>query len=205
MVLGLLRFTNESESLFLLDEPDTHLNPAWSVRYLEMLKDIVGEEKTSNIIMTTHDPLVISSLKKSQVIILRFNEIKNLFVAEYPENDPEKMGYPEIITSELFNLRSIVNPTILRLLDEKRILASKESLTEGERKKLDSLNKQVGEYDFTSVVRDPLYEPFVRAMSVIEKEKDLQEIVLTKEQQEYRKKLAIDILRRIKTNMENET
>ena len=84
-------------------------------------------------------------------------------------------------------------------------MASKESLTEGERKKLDSLNKQVGEYDFTSVVRDPLYEPFVRAMSVIEKEKDLQEIVLTKEQQEYRKKLAIDILRRIKTNMENET
>jgi hypothetical protein len=41
-------------------------------------------------------------------------------------------------------------------------------------------------------------------MSVIEKEKNLQEIVLTKEQQEYRKKLALDILRRIKTNMENE-
>ena len=33
MVLGLLRFTREDESLFLLDEPDTHLNPAWSVQY----------------------------------------------------------------------------------------------------------------------------------------------------------------------------
>ena len=28
MVLGLLRFTKEDEALFLLDEPDTHLNPA---------------------------------------------------------------------------------------------------------------------------------------------------------------------------------
>ena len=29
-VLGLLKFTKENESLFLLDEPDTHLNPAWN-------------------------------------------------------------------------------------------------------------------------------------------------------------------------------
>ena len=34
IVLGLLRFTREAESLFLLDEPDTHLNPAWSLAYL---------------------------------------------------------------------------------------------------------------------------------------------------------------------------
>jgi energy-coupling factor transporter ATP-binding protein EcfA2 len=30
LVLGLLKFTAEEETLFLLDEPDTHLNPAWS-------------------------------------------------------------------------------------------------------------------------------------------------------------------------------
>ena len=29
MVLGLLRFTREDETLFLLDEPDTHLHPRW--------------------------------------------------------------------------------------------------------------------------------------------------------------------------------
>jgi len=41
MVLGLLRFTRDEESLFLLDEPDTHLNPAWSQRYLELLEETV--------------------------------------------------------------------------------------------------------------------------------------------------------------------
>ena len=42
-VLGLLRFTAEDESLFLLDEPDTHLNPKWCVDYLRNLSDFVGE------------------------------------------------------------------------------------------------------------------------------------------------------------------
>lgn len=39
-VLGLLRFTAEEESLFLLDEPDTHLNPRWSVDYIYLFKKI---------------------------------------------------------------------------------------------------------------------------------------------------------------------
>lgn len=42
-VLGLLRFTAEDESLFLLDEPDTHLNPRWCVDYLNYLKSFVGQ------------------------------------------------------------------------------------------------------------------------------------------------------------------
>jgi predicted ATPase len=35
-VLGLLKFTGTGESLFLLDEPDTHLNPRWSYEYLQL-------------------------------------------------------------------------------------------------------------------------------------------------------------------------
>ncbi len=37
MVLGLLKFTRSKESLFLLDEPDTHLNPAWKFDYLNLI------------------------------------------------------------------------------------------------------------------------------------------------------------------------
>ena len=31
-VLGLMRITREDHCLFLLDEPDTHLNPIWKLR-----------------------------------------------------------------------------------------------------------------------------------------------------------------------------
>ena len=44
MVLGLLGFTKEDEALFLLDEPDTHLNPVWDIQYLDFLYEIVGEQ-----------------------------------------------------------------------------------------------------------------------------------------------------------------
>ena len=66
-VLGLLKFTQDNESLFLLDEPDTHLNPIWKLDYINLLKDVVGEQDTSHIIICTHDPLVIGGLDKSQV------------------------------------------------------------------------------------------------------------------------------------------
>ena len=44
-VLGLLRFTAKEESLFLLDEPDTHLNPRWCVKYLNYLSTFVGRQR----------------------------------------------------------------------------------------------------------------------------------------------------------------
>src|SRR5919199_741805 len=76
-VLGLLRFTAEEESLFLLDEPDTHLNPRWSVDYLQYLEKFLGIDKVSrescHVVLTTHNPLAIADLVKEQVQILKRN------------------------------------------------------------------------------------------------------------------------------------
>ena len=71
LVLGLIKFTARDEALFLLDEPDTHLNPAWSTQYLDFLgRFIAGRDETCHIVMTTHDPLVFSSLRRNQVRII---------------------------------------------------------------------------------------------------------------------------------------
>ena len=72
--LGLLRVTAEEESLFLLDEPDTHLNPKWSVDYIDYLNKFVTSgskgENNSHIVLTTHNPIAIAELTKQQVQIL---------------------------------------------------------------------------------------------------------------------------------------
>jgi ABC-type dipeptide/oligopeptide/nickel transport system ATPase component len=75
-VLGLLRYAREEESLFLLDEPDTHLNPAWQLQYLDIIRDWVGDEfrKNSHLIITTHDPLTMASLTAEQVQLMYRNE-----------------------------------------------------------------------------------------------------------------------------------
>lgn len=200
MVLGLLRFTKEEESLFLLDEPDTHLNPTWSLRYLEFLRQIAGTQENSHIIMATHDPLVIAGLTRSQVQIMRRNDETGQITAKYPVEDPRGMGVAALLTSDIYGLRSELDLETLTLLDEKRELAVKESLTDGERSRLRELDERLGGLDFTTTVRDPLYRLFVGAMSERERREGLQAPTLTKEQQERQTELAREVLAELSKN-----
>jgi len=192
MVLGLMRFTKEDESLFLLDEPDTHLNPAWSLRYLEFLREIAGTQENSHIIMATHDPLVIAGLTRSQVQIMQRENGR--ITAQCPSDDPKGMGVAGLLTSEVYGLRSELDLETLGLLDEKRALAAKEALTEGERARLQALDERLRGLDFTITLRDPMYKRFAEAMAERERAEGLQVPVLTKEQQKRQKELAKEVL-----------
>jgi len=199
MVLGLLRFTNEDESLFLLDEPDTHLNPVWSLRYLELIAAFVGEQQSSHILMATHDPLVIAGLEREQVQLMQRDEKTGHVYADYPEESPRGMGIAALLTSDIYGLRSQLDLPTLRLLDERRELAVKDSLTADEKDRLRGLNNKLDQLGFTTTMRDPLYEPYVRAMTKAEKEEGLREPVLTPDQQERHKELAVQIVRELKS------
>ena len=118
-VLGLLRFTNEEESLYLLDEPDTHLNPKWSVEYLKYLEDFMksepnGSRTNSHIVLSTHNPIAIAELKKQQIQILHRNEDKQIYSTE-PDLDPKGMGYAGIITSDMFGLGSSLEASVSKM------------------------------------------------------------------------------------------
>ena len=78
-IIGLMRFTSLNESLFLLDEPDTFLNPAWCLDYLNNLYKYGGEPTSSQIIMTTHSPLTFAGLDKNEVIILECGRDDQIF------------------------------------------------------------------------------------------------------------------------------
>jgi predicted ATPase len=194
MVLGLLRFTKEDESLFLLDEPDTHLNPTWSLRYLEFLHQIAGTQENSHIVMATHDPLVIAGLTRSQVQIMRRDDKTGRIAAELPSEDPKGMGVSGLLTSEIYGLRSELDLETLKMLDEKRELAAKSPLTDADRERLRQLDEQLKGLDFTVTVRDPMYKKFSDALAERERQEGLQVPVLTKEQQERQKELAKQVL-----------
>ncbi|MHA7630566.1 AAA family ATPase [Corallococcus sp. M7] len=179
MVLGLLRFfTREKESLFLLDEPDTHLNPRWSVEYLDLLQRVAGGDdaqhlESSHLLFCTHNPLVVSSLEKTQVRIMQRERDTGTVLAVEPEEDPKGMGISGILTSDLYGFRAALDVETLRMLDRSRELTLEEkegSLTPDERKELNDLRNKLQDVDFTRAVRDPLYRPFVEAMTSYEQE-----------------------------------
>jgi hypothetical protein len=172
-VLGLLRFTAENESLFLLDEPDTHLNPRWSVDYISYLKKFITsgaqQEETSHIILTTHNPLAVAELDREQVQILRLtkDDEHRRIVACYPETAPLGMGYAAIVTSDMFGIASSLDQPTQLLLETQRAFASKEVLSKDELCELDEINLKLERLGFRFFHPDDEYSRYLRLRNAL--------------------------------------
>ena len=175
-VLGLLRFTRDEETLILLDEPDTHLNPLWKWEYLDLLKAVVKkkdtatdeEGDTTQVILNTHDPLVIGSMDKNQVRIFKRDVESGKITTEQPDISPKGLGVAGILTSELFGLPTTLDSETQEKLNEKNQLTIKLAsgkLTPSEMETLKNLSDELTELGFTRTFRDPLYQKFIMALS----------------------------------------
>ena len=162
MVLGLLKFTHAKESLFLLDEPDTHLNPAWKFDYLNLIKEIVGQSESSQVIISTHDPIVIGGLNKEAVTI--FERSIDGTTVKTPEVNPKGMGVAGLLTSELFGLPTTLDPDTQQMLDRMRQLLYKMDRSSEENAELEYITQQLEDLGFTRTTRDPLYDKFIEKL-----------------------------------------
>lgn len=188
-VLGLLKFTQDDESLFLLDEPDTHLNPQWKFDYLDTLEKVVGPHSKSQMLIATHDPLVVGGLLRNQVRVLVKDDggIK----AIEPDQDPRGMGFAGLLKSSLFGLRSTVDLKTLELLDRRAELFAKTNRTTSEDVELTHLSDQLAESGFAREFRDPYFEAFTKAMG---RRKEFQKPTLSLEELQRQEQVADEIL-----------
>ena len=67
----------DSDSLILLDEPETHFNPSWRSRFVSILNETLRnacQDKNANfkkeVLITSHSPFIISDCLPENVIIL---------------------------------------------------------------------------------------------------------------------------------------
>lgn len=170
-VLGLMRITREDHCLFLLDEPDTHLNPIWKLRYFDDIEGVLGAEPgqldqgQSQILITTHDPMMVGSLRREQVHILRREGDGT--VVQSPYEHPQGMGVAGLLKSELFGLPSTLDPQTLDDLQRRNELVAKKAgdgLTAEEEGELQRLRRYLEELGFSREYRDPMYQLFVEKM-----------------------------------------
>ena len=198
LVLGLLKFTATEEALFLLDEPDTHLNPAWSTQYLSFLHRFIRQRETCHIVMSSHDPLVFAGLTREQVRILRRGEEGQAMV-EVPAQDPRGMGVAAILTSDLFRLRTTLDAETQERLDQRRILMQKDERNDEEEAELENLNRELDRLGFSRTIRDPIYRLFLEAWAEEEDPVWRRQVQLTPEQQRDRMRLASQIVKRLRS------
>jgi len=174
-VLGLMRFTKEQESLILLDEPDTHLNPLWKWQYMELLEKVVEKDESSQVIMTTHDPLVIGGLTREEIRIFASRQVKDeetgkereqIYTFE-PDFDPKGLGVAGILTSEFFGLPATIDKESYEDLKEKReleVLNRDGRLNKVQLERLQKLEVELSNISLDHTQRDPLYNRFVQAV-----------------------------------------
>jgi restriction system-associated AAA family ATPase len=173
-ILGLINMIDDDGNLFLLDEPETHLNPQWKYGFLKLLNDILPNKK-NEVIITSHDPIFISGLKKEEVIIfktkeqlyqerqvLRKSDSKEQIVKYWsPETDLIGKGVDWILTSEIFGLDSTFDFETKKRMIERRFLLSKkikgENLSQDEVNRLDILTTELAYIDGFDPVNDPIY------------------------------------------------
>jgi predicted ATPase len=196
-VLGLMRITREDHCLFLLDEPDTHLNPIWKLRYFDDIEGVLASpddgalvQGESQILITTHDPMMVGSLRREQVHILRQDGHRT--VADTPDVHPQGMGVTGLLKSELFGLSSTLDIETERRLFRRNDLFVKQPRTPAEDAELSRLSAELADLGFsTADFRDPDYALFVRKMA---QHRKFRKPVLTPEEQAEQDRIADAII-----------
>lgn len=195
-VLGLMRITRDDHCLFLLDEPDTHLNPIWKLRYFDDIEGVLTSDAAtlaqgeSQILITTHDPMMVGSLKREQVHILRRDGGRT--VVDVPDEHPQGMGVTGLLKSELFGLSSTLDIETERRLFRRNELFVKSPRTPEEDAELSRLSAELADLGFsTADFRDPDYALFVRKMA---QHRRFRKPVLTPEEQAEQDRIADSII-----------
>ncbi|MDD2775081.1 MAG: AAA family ATPase [Gallionella sp.] len=186
-VFGLLLFTQSDEALYLLDEPDSHLNPRWTYEYRDMLRRALfpyqdgkqhakesrevnpidfesspAMEGNSQVLIATHNPLMISAHPRTHVRIL---SCENGTTTAYPpEDEPPGMSIDRLLTSEVFGLDSALPPNTLWAISERERLAALPTRTKSEDKKLKQLSEELELAGLLRTYRLPEEKEFIEAM-----------------------------------------
>jgi len=165
MVLGLIRISRGKRALFLLDEPDTHLNPVWQYSYLNLIQEWTGvaaDASNCHIVLTSHNPLTIAALAKEEVRVMFADETGKVTVSA-PYTDPKGMGFTATLT-EIFGLPTSLDSDTQKIVDDRNALARIEQRTDEEEKRLIEINDRLNRLGFMFEDREPLYQDFLRAL-----------------------------------------
>ena len=81
--LGLCLLFKNTQSLFLLDEPETHFNPDWRANFVTRLHQSFNGSDGQEMLVTTHTPFLISDSRPEKVLV--FNKADGVVSVSHPD------------------------------------------------------------------------------------------------------------------------
>lgn len=179
-VLGLIAFTGEDESLFLLDEPDTHINPKWAGEYVRLTAEVLGQTRGTHVLMATHDPIIVGEVEREDILLFELGETdtddRRRVTIQTPNEAPQGLGVAGVLTGEFFQLETTLDAETQAKLAERyelELQQDAEGLSEGERERMRELADSLEELGFATTVRDPLFSAYLRARAELVERSDM--------------------------------
>lgn len=128
--VGLCLLFRNTNSLFLLDEPETHFNPAWRSSFITSLRNCLKAndeehpEATNNnsrtnqeMLITTHSPFLISDSTPDKVLVFSKKQETGVISINHPEYNTLGASINKI-THETFGKRETIGGGAQQVLEQ---------------------------------------------------------------------------------------
>lgn len=141
-VIGLVLLTGESDTLFLLDEPDTHLNPNWQRNYVKLLNKFNLDNTNSQIFVATHSPLIVQAAKEANIIL--FKKEEDSVVTDNNSHQIENWRLDQVLVSEYFGFDSARPPGLDNYMMLREQILKSYPISEENKKELEKFENEFG-------------------------------------------------------------
>ena len=117
-----IRMLNPENSIILIDEPELSLHPKWQQRIIDVYRKI---GKNNQIIIATHSPHILGSVKKENIILLD-KDGEGKIVVKTGNELYNSYGQPtDRVLKDIMGLETTRNPKVFKLLEEAGELVDK--------------------------------------------------------------------------------
>ncbi|HFK2884703.1 TPA: restriction system-associated AAA family ATPase [Stenotrophomonas maltophilia] len=120
--LGLCLLFRKTNSLFLLDEPETHFNPHWRASFITRLRQCLADVEVGGqeMLITTHTPFLISDSKPEKVLVFAKDEVSGKVSISKPDYNTLGASINKI-TMNTFGKRETIGGHAQALLEALRV------------------------------------------------------------------------------------
>lgn len=125
-------------AVVLVDEIDLHLHPKWQ---RDLVQKLTETFPNTQFIVTAHSPLIVQAAPNANLALLR-REGDHVVI----DNDVDEIRnwrVDQILTSDLFGLKTARPPQVAVVLEERRQILSQQTISEADHQRLAELEKVV--------------------------------------------------------------
>lgn len=133
-IFGTILMVNQNNSLFLLDEPETHFNPKWRRLFVSHLRNLTKGRK-QDLFLTSHSPFIVSDTPRECVYIFE-RESKDSISVKPPDQETFGSSFDHILHMA-FDMEEV--------LSEEALIAIKALKVETDPKKIEKGIEKLGE------------------------------------------------------------